>query len=114
ADFAMASFYDMAHGRAIVAESSVNIHHNSYACGCTFAEVEVDVATGQITLLSCMNVHDSGKIINPLLASGQVEGGMAMGVAFGLSEGLRYSPEGKPLNNNLLDYKIPTTMDLPD
>ena len=114
ADFALASFYDMQHGRAIVAESSVNIHHNSYATGCTFAEVEVDVQTGRVTLLSCMNVHDSGKIINPLLAGGQVEGGMAMGVAFGLSEGLRYSAAGKPLNNNLLDYKIPTMMDLPD
>ncbi|GAF38463.1 xanthine dehydrogenase subunit XdhA [Agrilactobacillus composti DSM 18527 = JCM 14202] len=114
ADFAMSSFYDMAHGRAIVAESSVNIHNNSYASGCTLAQVEVDIETGQIELLSVMNVHDSGKIINPILAEGQVDGGMAMGIAYGLSEGVRYNEAGKPLNNNLMDYKIPTTMDLPD
>ncbi|MGM0238822.1 xanthine dehydrogenase subunit XdhA [Enterococcus sp. AZ103] len=114
ADLALASFYDMQHGQSIVAESAVNIHHNAYASGCTFAEVEVDVETGKVDLLSVMNVHDSGKIINPKLAGGQVEGGMAMGIAYGLSEGLRYNEKGKPLNNNLLDYKIPTTMDLPE
>lgn len=114
ADIAMTSFYDMRHGRSIVAESAVNIHHNSYACGCTFAEVEVDIETGEIELLSVLNVHDSGEIMNPLLASGQVEGGMAMGIAYGMSEGLRYDDKGKPLNNNLLDYKLPTAMDLPE
>ncbi|WP_159722277.1 xanthine dehydrogenase subunit XdhA [Enterococcus sp. CSURQ0835] len=114
ADVALASFYSPEHGQTIVAESSVNIHHNSYASGCTFAEVDVDIQTGRVTLLSMLNVHDSGKIINPLLATGQVEGGMAMGAAYGLSETLRYDAKGKILNNNLLDYKIPTMMDLPD
>ena len=113
-DFALLSFYDMDHGRPIVAESSVNVHNNSYASGCTYAEVEVDMETGRVELLNVLNVHDSGKILNPILASGQVEGGMAMGIAYGLSEGLRYNKDGKPLNNNLLDYKMPTTMDLPD
>lgn len=114
ADFALKAFYDMNHGKPIVAESSVNIHNNSYASGCTYAEVEVDIDTGKVELLSVLNVHDSGRILNPILATGQVEGGMAMGIAYGLSEGLLYSKEGKPLNNNLLDYKMPTTMDLPD
>src|SRR5699024_636301 len=82
--------------------------------GCTFAQIEVDLQTGKIDLLDVMNVHDSGKIINPLLASGQVDGGMAMGIAYGLSEGIKYNKKGKPLNNNLLDYKVPTTMDLPE
>ena len=113
-DLALLSFYDMQHGKPIVTESSVNIHNNSYASGCTFAEVEVDIETGRVELLSALNVHDSGKIINPILAEGQVEGGMAMGIAYGLSEGLLYDKKGKPLNNNLLDYKMPTTMDLPD
>ncbi|MFD2388733.1 molybdopterin cofactor-binding domain-containing protein [Enterococcus rivorum] len=70
--------------------------------------------TGEIDVLSVLNVHDSGEIINPQTAEGQVHGGMVMGLALGLSEGLRYSKEGKPLNNNLLDYKMPTTMDMPD
>lgn len=114
ADLAMISFYHMEYGKTIVAEASINCHDNSYASGVTFAEVEVDIQTGEVELLSVLNVHDSGKILNPLLASGQVEGGMVMGIAYGLSEGLRYNEKGKPLNNSLLDYKIPTMMDLPD
>ncbi|WP_099203121.1 xanthine dehydrogenase subunit XdhA [Miniphocaeibacter massiliensis] len=114
AELALKSFYDLKHGRPIVAESSVNIHNNSYASGCTYAQVEVDIETGRVKILDILNVHDSGKILNPTLAEGQVEGGMAMAIAYGLSEGLVYDKKGKPLNNNLLDYKMPTTMDLPD
>lgn len=113
-DVAMASYYDMHYGKSIVADASVNVHNNSYASGCTFAEVEVDIETGKTEILSIMNVHDSGIIINPLLASGQVDGGMGMGIGYGIGEGVRYNAKGKPLNNNLLDYKIPTTMDVPE
>src|SRR5699024_4401947 len=103
ADLALDSFYSLSSSKAIVTESSVNIHENSYASGCTFAEVEVDIETGRITLLDVMNVHDSGRIINPLLAQGQVDGGMAMGIAYGLSEGIFYDKNGRPLNTDLLD-----------
>ena len=114
ADLALASYYDLNSSKTLVTEASTNVHDNSYASGCTFAQIEVDLQTGKIDLLDVMNVHDSGKIINPLLASGQVDGGMAMGIAYGLSEGIKYNKKGKPLNNNLLDYKVPTTMDLPE
>lgn len=113
-EVALASFYDLQYGHTLVAESAVNIHHNAYSTGATFVTVEVNRQTGQVKLLEMMNVHDSGKILNPILASGQVEGGMAMGAAYGLLEGLRYDKNGKILNHTLLDYKIPTTMDLPD
>ena len=83
--------------------------------GVTFADVEVDIKTGKVKILNILNVHDSGHILNPLLASGQVEGGMGMAVAYALAEELRYDEKtGAPLNNNLLDYKMPTSMDLPD
>lgn len=113
-ELAMRTFYDPEFGKTLVAESAVNIHKNSYSYGATFVELEVDIETGKINLLDALNVHDSGQIINPILAEGQVHGGMVMGLAYGLSEGLRYSPAGKPLNNNLLDYKLPTTMDMPE
>lgn len=113
-DLVMASYYDLATAKPLETQASVNIHNNSYASGCSLAEVEVDVETGQVKLLSLMNVHDSGKIINPLLARGQVEGAMAMSAGYGLNEGLVYSAAGRPLNNNMLDYKLPTMMDLPD
>ncbi|HZW82028.1 MAG TPA: molybdopterin cofactor-binding domain-containing protein, partial [Candidatus Deferrimicrobium sp.] len=61
------------------------------------------------------NVHDSGNIINPLLAEGQVHGGVSMGIGYALSEQLLFDEKtGKTLNNNLLDYKLPTIMDTPD
>lgn len=113
-ELAMRTFYDPQYGKTLVAESAVNIHENSYAYGATFVEVEVDIETGKIDLLDALNIHDSGKIINPILAEGQIHGGMVMGLAYGLGEGLNYSPAGKPLNNNLLDYKLPTTMDMPE
>ena len=111
----MKSFYDIEKGECIVAEVSNNCHENSYPLGATFAELEVDIKTGKVEILSILNVHDSGVILNPLLASGQVEGGMGMAIPYALSEELRYDKKtGAPLNNNLLDYKMPTSMDLPD
>ena len=115
ADIALKSFYDIEKGECIVAEVSNNCHENSYPLGATFAELEVDIKTGKVEILSILNVHDSGVILNPLLASGQVEGGMGMAIPYALSEELRYDKKtGAPLNNNLLDYKMPTSMDLPD
>ena len=61
-----------------------------------------------------VNVHDSGKLINPALAEAQVHGGMSMAIGYGLSEELKFDEKtGKPLNNNLLDYKLSTFMDHP-
>ena len=61
-----------------------------------------------------MNVHDCGKLINPALAEAQVHGGMSMAIGFGMSEQLLFDEKtGRPLNNNLLDYKLSTFMDHP-
>lgn len=106
--------YDWDKAQSIVGEASINCKTNSYSYGVTFAEVEVDIKTGKVEILSIMNVHDSGTVLNPLLASGQVEGGLGMSIPYALAEELRYDTKtGKPLNNNLLDYKMPTAMDLP-
>ena len=69
---------------------------------------------GQVTVKDIVNVHDSGMLINPELAEAQVHGGMSMGLGYGLSEEFLYNDAGRPLNDNLLDYKIPTAMDTPD
>ena len=69
----------------------------------------------KVTLQEIINGHDCGKLVNPALAEGQVHGGMSMGIGYGLSEQLLFDEKtGKPLNNNLLDYKFPTTCDIPD
>ena len=61
-----------------------------------------------------MNVHACGTLINPALAEAQGRGGMSMAIGYGLSEELKFDEKtGKPLNNNLLDYKLSTFMDHP-
>jgi len=114
-DLALRTYYDKARAQTLTAEVSHNCHDNSYPMGVTFAEVDVDTQTGVVTVRSILNAHDSGVIINPLLAKGQVEGGMGMAISYALGEDLFYDPKtGEPLNNNLLDYKMPTCMDTPE
>ena len=107
--------YSLEHSQHITAESTYQIKNNAYSFGCTFAEVEVDIPMCQVKLLNIVNVHDCGKLINPALAEAQVHGGMSMGIGYGLSEQLLFDEKsGKPLNNNLLDYKLSTFMDHPN
>ena len=113
-DLATEALYSLTHSQHLTAESTAQIKSNAYSFGCTFAEVEVDIPMCKVKLLDLVNVHDAGTIINPALAEAQVHGGMSMGIGFGLSEKLLFDEKtGKPLNNNLLDYKLSTFMDHP-
>jgi xanthine dehydrogenase molybdenum-binding subunit len=114
ADLALEAQYSREHAERIFAECSIDCKENTLATGCTFAEVEVDIPLGKVTVLKILNIHDSGVLINPKLAEGQVQGGMSMGIGYALSEELLYDEKARPLNDNLLDYKIPTAMDQPD
>mgnify|MGYP000500570297 CR=1 FL=1 len=106
---------EILHWRVITAEVSEQVKKNTIATGCCFAEVEVDIKLGKIKILHIINVHDSGKLINPKLAEMQVQGGMSMGMGYGLSEQLILDEKtGRPLNGTLLDYKLMTMMDTPD
>ncbi|VBB06675.1 aldehyde oxidase/xanthine dehydrogenase a/b hammerhead [Lucifera butyrica] len=112
---ALDCYYNTAAAAPITADVSCNIHTNAFAYGCTFAAVEVDLATGKVDVLEIYNIHDSGKIINPGLAAAQVHGGVSMGIGYALYEQMLFDPKtGKPLNNNLLDYKLMTAADTPD
>ena len=114
-ELAMTAQYNPVHSEHLTAESTYTIRNNAYSFGCTFAEVEVDIAMCKATVKRIVNVHDCGKLINPALAEGQVHGGMSMAIGYGLSEQLLFDEKtGKPLNNNLLDYKLSTFMDHPD
>ncbi|MCL2320875.1 MAG: xanthine dehydrogenase molybdenum-binding subunit XdhA [Oscillospiraceae bacterium] len=106
--------YSVEHSEHITAEATAQCKSNAYSFGCSFAEVEVDIPLGKVKILNLINVHDCGKLINPQLAEAQVHGGMSMGIGFGLSEQLIYDKKtGRLLNDNLLDYKLSTTMDHP-
>ncbi|MCL5036837.1 MAG: molybdopterin-dependent oxidoreductase [Chloroflexi bacterium] len=79
-----------------------------------FAEVEVDTETGKVTLLKYVAACDCGTAINPALAEGQVEGGVVNGIGFALSEEMLFDSGGRTLNPSFHDYKIFTTVDLPE
>ncbi len=112
---ALDAYYDKVRGGQLTAEVSYKTTTNAPCFGCTFVEVKVDIPLCQVTIKEIYNVHDSGVILNPVLAQGQVQGGAAMGIAAALYEDLQVDPDsGRIYNNNLLDYKFPTIMDIPD
>jgi xanthine dehydrogenase molybdenum-binding subunit len=114
-DVAMDSYYDRILAAPIVSDTSANVRINAMSYGVTFTEVEVDLMTGKVEVKEIWNVHDSGTIINPRLAEGQVHGGVSMALGAALLEQMLFDPvSGKPHNNNLLDYKLPTMMDTPE
>lgn len=111
----MEAFYNRIDAEPITSDVSENVRMNAIAYGVTFAEVEVDIITGKIEVLEIYNVHDSGTIINPKLAEGQVQGGVSMALGYALSEKMIFDNKtGKLLNNNLLDYKLQTILDTPN
>jgi CO/xanthine dehydrogenase Mo-binding subunit len=77
------------------------------------AHVRVDRETGVTRVLRVVAVHDSGRILNPIGASGQVYGGVVMGIGQALTEGTQLDEAGRQRNPYLLDYKLPTASDAP-
>lgn len=85
----------------------------TYPFGAHLAAVEVDVETGRVRLISFTAVDDAGRLLNPLLAEGQVHGGISQGVAQALLEEFRYSADGSPLTPNFADYTVISASELP-
>ncbi|MDD4904400.1 MAG: molybdopterin-dependent oxidoreductase, partial [Candidatus Bipolaricaulis sp.] len=83
-----------------------------YAFATHIAEVEVDPVTGEVQVVDVVAVHDSGTILNRALAAGQVEGGIAQGLGFALSESISQK-DGRLLVNGLTTYRLPTVRDVP-
>lgn len=120
-DIALRDLPDRTHGYVLWAEETYDpptealdangqgAPYAVYGYGAQLAEVEVDVALGTVKVLRITAVHDLGKVINPLLAEGQIEGGIAQGLGMALME--EFHP-GK--TENLHDYLIPTTGDMPE
>ena len=114
-ELATEKLYSLTDNGHLTAESSYQIKNNAYSFGCTFVEVEVDIPGCKAQVTDILNVHDCGRLINPALAEAQVHGGMSMAIGYALSEKMLYDERtGRPLNNNLLDYKLSTFMDHPD
>src|SRR5262249_56866056 len=86
----------------------------SYPFGAHCAVVEVDLETGDVRVIRFIAVDDCGRIINPLLAEGQIHGGIAQGIGEGLFEEVAFDDEGTPRTASLLDYVIPSAGEIPD
>ena len=83
--------------------------------GAHFVEVEVDTAVGHVRVLKYLAVHDSGRIMNPLSASGQIKGAATMGIGMALHEELLYDPRsGHALTAGYYGHRVLTHMDAPD
>jgi carbon-monoxide dehydrogenase large subunit len=86
---------------------------SSYPFGAHVAVVEVDTETGSVELLRIIAVDDAGTIINPIVATGQVHGGVATGIGQALFEEVLYDEDGNPLTSNFVGYAFPSAADLP-
>jgi CO/xanthine dehydrogenase Mo-binding subunit len=94
---------------------SASVQPETY--GPTFAthivDVEVDPDTGKVTILRYTAVQDAGTAIHPSYVEGQMQGGVAQGVGWALNEEYVYDDAGHLVNASLLDYRMPTSLDLP-
>lgn len=85
----------------------------AYGCSAQVAEVTVDVETGQVTIDKITDAHDCGKAINMTSVEGQMEGSVSMGIGECMHEEVIFDDKGHVLNDDLAEYKIVTSMDMP-
>ncbi|MBP1872007.1 xanthine dehydrogenase molybdenum-binding subunit [Ensifer adhaerens] len=87
----------------------------SYSFAAHFTEVDVDTETGIVEVKRVVPVHDVGRVIHPIAAQGQIEGGIQQGIGHTLTEDYLIDKKtGRSLNAGLVDYKMPLSMDMPD
>src|SRR5262245_58279066 len=82
------------------ATENVIIDQMTYANGAAVAEVEVDIPTAAVMVKRIVFIHDPGRIINPMIAKGQIIGGIAHGIGNALYEWMAYDEEGQPLTHH--------------
>ena len=81
--------------------------------GCHIAEVEVDLETGMTEMVNFTAVDDVGRVINPMIVEGQVQGGVAQGIGQALMEACNYDSGGQLLSGSFMDYAMPRATDIP-
>ncbi|HVL19453.1 MAG TPA: xanthine dehydrogenase family protein molybdopterin-binding subunit, partial [Amaricoccus sp.] len=97
----------------LVTTEEFTVPGRSYPNGAHFAEVEVDAETGRVAVVKYTVVDDFGYLINPMLAEGQVHGGVAQGIGQAVSEEVVFSEDGQLLSGSFMDYGLPRATDLP-
>ena len=100
-------------GGPITGRASVNARRVGPGFATTLVDVEVDPDTGKVQILRCTIAQDAGKAIHPSYVEGQMQGGTAQGLGWALNEEYFYDDKGMLRNFGLLDYRMPTCLDLP-
>ncbi len=100
-------------GGPIVGRATVNPGGVGNAFGLHIVDVEVDAETGKVEILRYTAIQDAGKAIHPSYVEGQIQGGAVQGIGWALNEEYYFSDDGTMENSTFLDYRMPTSLDLP-
>ena len=100
-------------GGPIVGSAGVNPTGAGGSYAAMLVDVEIDPETGKTEILRCTTFVDAGKAIHPDYVEGQIQGGSVQGIGWALNEEYFMSEEGQVMNSSLLDYRMPTSLDLP-
>ena len=95
-------------GRGVSTKLPYGVEIGAHVC-----DVEVDPETGQVTILRYTAFQDVGLALNPAAVEGQIEGSVSQGLGWALTESMDYAPDGRLRNASLLDYRMPTALDMP-
>ncbi|MDA0264382.1 MAG: xanthine dehydrogenase family protein molybdopterin-binding subunit [Chloroflexi bacterium] len=100
-------------GGGLSSQTTVDPKGAGGAFGTHVVDLEVDPETGKVTILDYTIVQDAGKAIHPSYVEGQMQGGVVQGIGWALNEEYFYSKDGRMENSSFLDYRMPTSLDLP-
>jgi CO/xanthine dehydrogenase Mo-binding subunit len=100
-------------GGPVVGQANMDPRGAGSALATHMVDLEVDPETGKVSILRYTAVQDVGKAIHPSYVEGQIQGGVAQGVGWALNEEYFMNDDGKMANSSLLDYRMPTSLDLP-
>ncbi|MEA5501796.1 xanthine dehydrogenase family protein molybdopterin-binding subunit [Halotia wernerae UHCC 0503] len=101
-------------GAGLENETHFRVDPLAFANAFHACEVEVDIDTGAVRIVRYVVVNDSGRLINPPIVEGQIQGGVAHGIGNALYERMRYDDQGQPMSTTLADYLLPTSTEVPD
>jgi CO/xanthine dehydrogenase Mo-binding subunit len=101
------------HGSVIIGRASVDPPWPGGAYAVNIVDVEVDPETGKVNILRYTAIQDCGKAIHPSYVEGQIQGGTVQGIGWALNEEYVYNDQGAMTNASFLDYRMPTSLDLP-
>jgi len=100
-------------GGGITGEANIDPSGEGNGYAVHIVDLEVDQETGKVEILRYTAVQDAGKAVHPSYVEGQMQGGVVQGIGWALNEEYFFNEQGQMMNSSFLDYRMPTTLDLP-